>query len=59
MDLETYAILKALNKKYSNQVKVMTEKEIEISMNKALKKLPFELKKIKFFLAIIKFFKRK
>ena len=51
--------LKALNKKYSNYVKVMTEKEIEISMNKALKKLPFELKKIKFFLAIIKFFKRK
>ena len=37
----------------------MTEKEIELSMDKALKKLPFEIKKIKFILAVIKFFKRK
>ena len=37
----------------------MTEKEIELSMDKALKKLPFEIKKIKFVLAVIKFFKRK
>ena len=37
----------------------MTEKEIELSMDKALKKLPFEIRKIKFFLAVIKFFKRK
>ena len=29
----------------------MTEKEIELSMDKALKKLPFEIKKIKFVLA--------
>lgn len=35
----------------------MTEKEIEISMDKALKKLPFEIKKIKIILEIIKFFK--
>ena len=28
----------------------MTEKEIELSMDKALKKLPFEIKKIKFVL---------
>jgi len=26
----------------------MTEKEIELSMDKALKKLPFEIRKIKF-----------
>jgi len=37
----------------------MTEKEIELSMDKALKKLPFEIKKIKFTLALVKFFKRK
>ena len=37
----------------------MIEKEIELSMDKALKKLPFEIKKIKFVLAVIKFFKRK
>ena len=37
----------------------MTEKEIELSMDKALKKLPFKIKKIKFVLAVIKFFKRK
>ena len=37
----------------------MTEKEIELSMDKALKKLPFEIRKIKFVLAVIKFFKRK
>lgn len=37
----------------------MTEKEIELSMDRALKKLPFEIKKIKFVLAVIKFFKRK
>lgn len=36
----------------------MTDKEIELSMEKAIKKLPFEIKKIKFILAIIKFFKR-
>jgi len=36
----------------------MTEKEIELSMDKALKKLPFEIKKIKFALALVKFFKR-
>ena len=36
----------------------MTEKEIELSMDKALK-LPFEIRKIKFVLAVIKFFKRK
>lgn len=35
----------------------MTEREIEILMDKSLKKLPFEIKKIKFILAIIKFFK--
>ena len=27
----------------------MTEKEIELSMDKALKKLPFEIKKIKIY----------
>lgn len=37
----------------------MTNKEIELSMEKAIKKLPFEIKKIKFILAIIKIFKRK
>lgn len=37
----------------------MTEKEIELSMEKALKKMPFEMKKIKFIIALIKFFKRK
>ena len=37
----------------------MIEKEIELSMDKALKKLPFEIKKIKFALALVKFFKRK
>ena len=37
----------------------MTEKEIELSMDKALKKLSFEIKKIKFVLTVIKFFKRK
>ncbi len=37
----------------------MTEKEIELSMEKALKKLPFEIKKIKIFIALRKFFKRK
>ena len=37
----------------------MTEKEIELSMEKALKKLPFEIKKIKIFIALQKFFKRK
>ena len=36
----------------------MTEQEIELSMEKALKKLPVEIKKIKFILAVIKFFKR-
>ena len=36
----------------------MTEKDIELSMDKALKKLTFEIKKIKFVLAVIKFFKR-
>lgn len=36
----------------------MTEQEIELSMEKALKKLPFEIKKIKFILTVIKFFKR-
>lgn len=36
----------------------MTDREIEISMEKALKKLPFEIKKIKLILAIIKFFKK-
>ena len=36
----------------------MTEQEIELSMEKALKKLPFEINKIKFILAVIKFFKR-
>ena len=40
----------------------MTEKEIELSMDKALKKLPFEIKKIKFvkgfllFIILEKFF---
>ena len=37
----------------------MTEKEIELSMDKDLKKLPFEIKKIKIFIALRKFFKRK
>ena len=37
----------------------MTEKEIELSMDKALKKLPSEIKKIKFALALVKFSKRK
>ena len=37
----------------------MTEKEIELSMDKALKKLPVEIRKIKCVLAVIKFFKRK
>lgn len=37
----------------------MTEKEIELSMDKALKKMPFEMKKIKFIIGLIKFFKRK
>ena len=37
----------------------MTEKEIELSMDKALKKLPYEVKKIKFALALVKFLKRK
>ncbi len=37
----------------------MTEKEIELSMDKALKKLSFEIKKIKIFIALRKFFKRK
>ena len=37
----------------------MTEKEIELSMDKALKKIPFEIKKIKIFIALRKFFKRK
>ena len=37
----------------------MTEKEIELSMDKALKKLPFEIKKMKIFIALRKFFKRK
>ena len=37
----------------------MTEKEIELSMDNALKKLPFEIKKIKIFIALQKFFKRK
>lgn len=37
----------------------MTEKEIELSMDKALKKLPFEIKKIKIFITLRKFFKRK
>ena len=37
----------------------MTEKEIELSMDKALKKLHFEINKIKFALALVKIFKRK
>ncbi len=36
----------------------MTEKEIEISMDRALKKLPFEIKKIKFILFLMKLFKK-
>lgn len=36
----------------------MIEKEIESSMDKAIKKLPLEIKKIKIILAIMKFFKK-
>lgn len=32
----------------------MTEKEIELQMERALDKIPFEMKKIKFVLGIIK-----
>lgn len=39
-------------------VDIMTDKEIEETMNSALKKLPFEIKKIKFILAVIKIFKK-
>lgn len=37
----------------------MIEKEIELFMDKVLKKFFFEIKKIKFVLVVIKFFKRK
>lgn len=36
----------------------MTEKEIELQMDKALKKVPFEVKKIKIILEIVKKYKR-
>lgn len=36
----------------------MNDEEIEISMQKAIKKLPFEIKKIKFILALIKLLKK-
>jgi hypothetical protein len=35
----------------------MTEHEIEIQMEKALKKIPFEIRKIKFILFFLKFVK--
>ena len=35
----------------------MTEKEIEKQMERAVKKIPFEIKKIKFILFIIKKYK--
>ncbi|CAK7032131.1 MULTISPECIES: hypothetical protein [Fusobacterium] len=38
--------------------KVLTEKEIEIQMEKALNKIPFEIKKIKFALEVVKKIKR-
>lgn len=57
MDLETFAILKALNKNILiKKVIFMTEKEIELSMDKALKSFLLKLK-IKFVLAVIKFLK--
>lgn len=34
------------------------EKQIEIQMEKALNKIPFEIKKIKFLLSVIKIFKK-
>ena len=37
----------------------MTEKDIELSMDKALKKLHFEINKINIFIALRKFFKMK
>ncbi|WP_410207508.1 hypothetical protein [Fusobacterium sp.] len=36
----------------------LSEKEIEAQMEKALKKIPFEIKKIKFLLSIVKSFKK-
>lgn len=36
----------------------MTEKEIEEQMERAVKKVPFEVKKIKFVLFLIKKYKR-
>lgn len=36
----------------------MTDKEIDLSMNKALKRLPFEIKKIKLILFIVKNMRR-
>ncbi|MDU1910743.1 hypothetical protein [Fusobacterium sp.] len=38
--------------------KVLTEKEIEIQMEKALNKIPFEIIKIKFALGVIKRIKK-
>ncbi|WP_211491242.1 MULTISPECIES: hypothetical protein [unclassified Fusobacterium] len=38
--------------------KIPTEKEIELQMEKSLKKIPFEIKKIKFLLSIIKSYKK-
>ena len=38
--------------------KILTEKEIEIQMDKALDKVPFEIKKIKFALGVIKRIKK-
>lgn len=48
-----------LNKNSEWMVEVMTEIEIEKSMERAIKKLPLEIKKIKLVLSIIKFFKKK
>lgn len=38
--------------------KSLTEKEIEMQMERALDKIPFEIKKIKFILAFIKRIKK-
>ena len=36
----------------------MTEKEINLQMEKALEKVPFEIKKIKFILSLVKISKK-
>lgn len=38
--------------------KILTEEEIELQMERSLKKIPFEIKKIKFVLYLVKKFKK-